>query len=119
MTDDDIESMLADEDVVLPSSGFEVSVMEAVHQESVKPPHLAFPWRRALPGMVALLAAFGVATWSWIGALGNATPNTLLDKQIRELIAVGTRSEVQWAAIAIVATILSVFFSLRLMRGRV
>ena len=117
MTDDDIESMLTDEDEILPSSGFEVSVMEAVHQESVKPPPLAFPWRRALPGMVAALAAFGVATWTWIGARGNATFNILLDQQLRELIAVGTRLEVQWVAIAIVGTILSVFLSVRLMRG--
>lgn len=40
-----------------PSSGFVLSVMEAVHAQAAEPPPLAFPWRRVLPGAVAMLCA--------------------------------------------------------------
>jgi hypothetical protein len=119
MNDDEIESILAGGDEILPSSGFAASVMEAVHQEVITPPPLAFPWRRAAPGMVALLAAFGMAIWRFIVALNNATSNVLLDEQLRQLSAVGTRSAIQWVIVAIAVTIVSVLLPLRLMRGRV
>jgi hypothetical protein len=41
-----------------PSSGFVLSVMDAVHQQSTAPPPIAFPWRRILPGVIAILCAF-------------------------------------------------------------
>jgi hypothetical protein len=116
---DDIESMLVDKDEILPSSGFEMLVMEAVHREAVTPPPLAFPWGRALPGMVALFAAFGVVLWIWISAQSDTTPNASFDEPLRELLAISVRSEIEWVAVAIAATIVSVLLSLRLMRGRV
>jgi multidrug efflux pump subunit AcrB len=93
--------------------------MEAVHRDVITLPPLAFPWRRAVPGMVALLAAFGMAIWRFIVALNNETSNVLLDEQLRQLFGVGTRSEIQWVIIAIALTIVSVLLPLRLMRGRV
>jgi hypothetical protein len=38
-----------------PSSGFVLSVMDAIHAEAVQPPPIAFPWRRVLPGAIAAL----------------------------------------------------------------
>jgi hypothetical protein len=116
MTDDDIESMLAHDDDILPSSGFEVSVMEAVRQDAASPPPLAFPWGRALPCMFSLLAALGVTIWTWAGR--SNTADALFDGALRELPGIGTRPAIQWVTIAVVATIMSVFLSLRLMRGR-
>jgi hypothetical protein len=46
-----------------PSSGFTLSVMDAIHQKVAEPAPLAFPWRRVLPGVIAILcglAAFAV-----------------------------------------------------------
>lgn len=45
------------------SSGFAASVMEAVKSEASAPRPIAFPWRRALPGIVVLfcvMATVGV-----------------------------------------------------------
>ena len=50
--EDEMDRILSREDEILPSSGFAVSVMEAVRREAAVPPPIAFPWKRALPGMV-------------------------------------------------------------------
>ena len=48
----EINSILSREDEILPSSGFTVSVMDAVRREAASPPPIPFPWKRALPGLV-------------------------------------------------------------------
>jgi hypothetical protein len=48
----EIDGILSREDEILPSSGFAVSVMDAVRREAAILPPIAFPWRRALPGMI-------------------------------------------------------------------
>jgi hypothetical protein len=51
-----LEAHLADPSgQVTPSSGFALSVMDAIHQRAIEPPPLPFPWRRVLPGAIALL----------------------------------------------------------------
>ena len=107
----DIERILDDENKILPSSGFEMSVMDAVRQEADRLPPLAFPWSRALPGMIALLAAFGVAIWKW--------SSVVFDERLREVFVVEIRSEIPWVIVAIAGTIVSVLLSLGLMRRRV
>ncbi len=49
----EINRILSREDEILPSSGFTVSVMDAVRREAAAPPPIPFPWKRALPGLVA------------------------------------------------------------------
>ncbi|HEY1500760.1 MAG TPA: hypothetical protein VGF88_14360 [Acidobacteriaceae bacterium] len=44
-------ALFADHDSILPSSGFAASVMSAVQAEAAAPAPLAFPWKRALPGL--------------------------------------------------------------------
>jgi hypothetical protein len=53
----------ASDEELAPSSGFTLSVMEALHAETGAPPPLPFPWRRVVPGLIAVLcvmAAFGI-----------------------------------------------------------
>jgi hypothetical protein len=72
----EINSILSCEDEILPSSGFTVSVMDAVRREAAAPPPIPFPWKRALPGLVvaglalALILVRGVAA---IAQLGKGT----------------------------------------------
>lgn len=118
MTPDDIDRMLADDEEVVPSSGFEASVMETVLQEATAPPPLAFPWLRALPGFIALLVAFAVVIWDGIGAHSDPSAAAVFDDQLRALLAFVSRAEIQWTALAVVMTIVSAVLPLRLMRGR-
>ncbi len=61
--EDDIDHIFLREDEILPSSGFAVSVMDAIQREAAAPQPIPFPWKRALPGMVvaglALLVILG------------------------------------------------------------
>ena len=40
-----------------PSSGFVLSVMDAIQEEAAVPPPIPFPWRRILPSGIAILCA--------------------------------------------------------------
>jgi hypothetical protein len=64
---DELDCMLAEHfgpaGELAPSSGFALEVMNAVKSEISAPSPIAFPWRRALPGIVVLfcvMATIGV-----------------------------------------------------------
>ena len=118
MTPDDIDRLLAHKEEILPSSGFALSVMEAVRQEATWPPLLAFPWRRALPGLVALLAAFAVAIWNVAQALSDPRAISAFEEQIRAFTTYASSEEILWIAVAMVLTVLSTGLPLLLMRSR-
>ncbi|HEY2857662.1 MAG TPA: hypothetical protein VGJ21_04550 [Terracidiphilus sp.] len=56
---DTIETILANEDSLIPSSGFLARVMESVEKEAVEPPPIPFPWKRFLPGFALALLVLG------------------------------------------------------------
>lgn len=60
------------DDSILPSSGFAASVMAAVQSQSAAPAALAFPWKRALPGVVAALAVLALLLGILIAAAVRA-----------------------------------------------
>jgi hypothetical protein len=73
LTDADLDRALAPaSDSILPSSGFAASVMAAVHEEQAAPAPIAFPWKRALPGLIAVLAAIAVLIVAVPAALRSA-----------------------------------------------
>ncbi len=53
MTHDQLDRILSSNDDLVPSSGFVNSVMEAVREDASTPAPIPFPWRRALPGVIA------------------------------------------------------------------
>ncbi len=54
-----IDRILAGEEELIPASGFVASVMERIQEEARVPAPMAFPWRRAVPGMVLAAGVFG------------------------------------------------------------
>jgi hypothetical protein len=54
-----IDTILATEEELLPSSGFLASVMERVEDEAAAPAPIRFPWKRAIPGIVLSTGVFG------------------------------------------------------------
>jgi hypothetical protein len=114
VTPDDIDRILAGDEDVLPSSGFEISVMEAVVKEATAPPPLEFPWLRALPGFIALLVVLAVAIWIGIGTLNDPSAGADLEEGLRALY--GKRPEIGWAVLTAVMTIVSAVLPLRLIR---
>lgn len=61
MTHDELDRILSHKDEITPSSGFVNSVMDAVRQDASTPAPIPFPWRRALPGMIAGVIITGSA----------------------------------------------------------
>jgi hypothetical protein len=53
MLQDDLDRILASDDMLEPSSGFARSVMDAVRREAAEPPAPAFPWLRFSVGVAA------------------------------------------------------------------
>jgi hypothetical protein len=75
--DDELDRALAKEQEILPSSGFVNAVMQAVQQETSAPPPIPFPWKRALPGIVAAVLAIAFVVAATVAALvsgGNVRP---------------------------------------------
>lgn len=126
MKHDEIDRILSREDEILPSSGFAVSVMDAVRREAAAPPPIPFPWKRAIPGLVAagvVLAIVLVGGVVAVGQLGRATsPDLSLAFPSLSSSTFGLQrnlgSATIWTALALLASLVSVKLSMRLASGR-
>lgn len=113
---DDIERMLADEDEITPSPALLTSVMAAVEREAAVPPPLEFPWLRALPGLLATIAALAVATWRGIGSLSDPAAVAAFDEELRRLLVLAAGLGLQWVMLAVAVTLVSVLLPLSVTR---
>ncbi len=126
--EDELNRILSREDEILPSSGFAVSVMDAVRREAAAPPPIPFPWKRALPGLVAgglVLALVLVAGVVVIAQLGRASTAAQLSMSLSSVLTPIFRlqrnlgSAASWTVLALLLTLVSVRLSMRLASGRV
>jgi hypothetical protein len=126
--EDEMNRILSRENEILPSSGFAVSVMDAVRREAVAPPPIPFPWKRALPGLLAggfalalVLVAGVVAIVQW----GRAATAPQLSMSLPSLLTpiLGWQRNLagaaSWTVLALLVTLVSVKLSMRLASGRV
>lgn len=107
MNPDDMDRILAGGKNITPSPGFLPSVMKAVEAEAAAPQPATFPWLRALPGLLALLAALVVAIGHGIGVLTDPTAAGVFDEQARQLTAAAAGIELQWIVVAVTVTVIS------------
>src|SRR5271157_380248 len=129
--EDEINRILSREDEILPSSGFAVSVMDAVRREAAAPPPIPFPWKRALPGLVvagltlALVPITGVAVIAQLGRASTAAELSMSWQSVlTSIFGTGTgsglglprniESAALWAVLALLATWVSVKLSMLL-----
>lgn len=131
--EDEINRILSREDEMLPSSGFAVSVMDAVRREAAAPPPIPFPWKRALPGLVVAglavvlvliagivaIAQLGKASTtarfstSWSSSLSLPLPPVM-----PAMLQGGMESAAIWTAMALLLAFVSVKLSMRMASGR-
>jgi hypothetical protein len=124
----EMNRILSREDEILPSSGFAVSVMDAVRREAAAPPPIPFPWKRALPGLVvggfALMVVL-VAGVMAIAQLGRATTTAQfsmswsLPSWMPTIFHGGMESAASWTVLALLVAFVSVKLSMRMTSGRV
>ncbi len=124
---EEIDRILSREDEILPSSGFAVSVMDAVRREAAAPPPIPFPWKRALPGLVlggfALALVFVtvvVAIAQLIRASTSAQFSMSLPSVITPIFGLQRNLEIaaSWTVLALLVTFVSVKLSMRLASRR-
>ena len=108
-----IDSILANEEELVPSSGFLASVMERVHEEARTPAPIPFPWKRALPGILLASGVFGWGAFEFvrqgIPAVGSIafTPAAIPAPLERPLEQAG------WVALALAVSLVSWLLSRR------
>jgi hypothetical protein len=117
---EEIDRILSREGGILPSSGFAVSVMDAVRREASAPAPIPFPWKRALPGLVVgglvLLVVLVVGIMAMLD-LGETTPPQLsvfIPSGMPSIFSGGIQSAAIWTVLALLAAWVSVKLSLRL-----
>jgi hypothetical protein len=125
--DDEINRILSSEEEILPSSGFAVSVMDAVRREAAAPPPIAFPWKRALPGLVVAGFVLALVFVTVVVAIAQGIRASMTARFSMSLPSVLTpsfglhrnlESAASWTVMALLATLVSVKLSMRLASGR-
>ncbi len=126
--EEEMNRILSREDEILPSSGFAVSVMDAVRREAAAPPPIPFPWKRALPGLVvggfalALVLVAGVVVIAQMVRTSTAPQLSMSLPSLWTPILGLQRnlgSAASWTVLALLLTLVSVKLSMRLASGRV
>jgi hypothetical protein len=126
---DEMDRILSREDEILPSSGFAVYVMDAVRREAAAPPPIPFPWKRALPGLVAggfamaLVLVAGVVTILRMARASTAPQLSLplsLPSALTPIFELQRNlgSAAGWTLLALLVSFVSVKLSMRLASGR-
>jgi len=114
---DHLDRVLAAEEELAPSSGFVGSVMERVREEATAPTPIPFPWKRALPGMIAAAAGFGWCAVKLVQAgIAEAGTPVLTHLQIGGAV-VQPLEDAGWVAAALGVSLLSWLLARRIMGG--
>jgi hypothetical protein len=118
---DEIDRILSRKDDILPSSGFAVSVMDAVRREAAAPPApIPFPWMRALPGLVVGASALVLVLIAGVVAIAQADKTATAPQfsmpsafAMPPLFHGGMESAAIWSVLALLVAFVSVKLSMR------
>jgi hypothetical protein len=113
---DPIDRILSTDEQLVPSSGFASAVMERVRVEAAAPPPIPFPWRRALPGILLVIAVFGWCAFELIRYLPQALRHVSVAAPRLPVFATRDLTQAGWVALGGVLALLSWWFPSRLTR---
>jgi hypothetical protein len=120
MRDDELDYLLSKDQEMIPSSGFVTSVMDAVRREATTPPPIPFPWKYALPGIVAygvVLVAIVVTVYTQPSRVtATSAPPVTLQSLLTPIVETAKIGGIGWMCFALLLTLFSVMYSRRLTR---
>jgi hypothetical protein len=123
--ENELNRILSREDEILPSSGFAVSVMDAVRREAAAPPPIPFPWKSAMAGLVVGGLAMGLVLVAGIFVLVQSGRETTtahfsmpLPSTLPPMFNGGVEAAAIWTVLALLLALISVKLSMRLAFGR-
>jgi hypothetical protein len=113
MTNDDLDQILISKDDDVPaSSNLVPSVMEAIRSENAMPLPIPFPWKRALPGIVAA----GVALAGLLAFVVDQLSRGVGPLPLSATLPAGWGPiiwAIGWSSLALLLTLISVTLSVR------
>ena len=109
-----VDRILSSEEPLIPSSGFVASVMEQINEEAHVPPPIAFPWRRAIPGIALAAGVFGWGGYEIAAQAFAAVQNLTFAAPHFTLNLVTSIGTVGWIVIALGLSLASWTISQRL-----
>ncbi|HTV81571.1 MAG TPA: hypothetical protein VME18_02885 [Acidobacteriaceae bacterium] len=116
------EALSEDRDGILPSLGFTDSVMTAVLSQAPAP--LRFPWKRALPGLIAggaALAGFaaaGVRALERMPATAPGSPARDWRPMLEPILQHATSPDTLWTLLALMIPVVTLWLTRRLLFSR-
>jgi hypothetical protein len=123
--ENELNRILSREDEILPSSGFAVSVMDAVRREAAAPPPIPFPWKSAMAGLVVGGLAMGLVLVAGIFVLVQSGREATtahfslpLPSTLPPMFNGGVEAAAIWTVLALLLALISVKLSMRLAFGR-
>jgi hypothetical protein len=119
MRDNEVDRALTREVEIIPSSGFVRSVMAAVRSEAAAPPPIPFPWKRALPGMLACMVA--IAFRSPAGDSVSVIPHAVMHwvNGVAPLLDKAQMFGAEWMLLGLLVTFAGLKLTWRLAGGRI
>lgn len=114
LPDPKLDQILAGEETLLPSSGFLSGVMERMQAEAAAPAPIPFPWRRVLPGLLAIAALLGWAGYNCLGPLLAVLRNFSISAQLNAPEGSSGLDAEVWIAAAFLVAFFSWLFARRI-----
>jgi hypothetical protein len=122
MKPDDLDRILSEQIGIEPSSGFVSGVMDAVRREASAPPPIAFPWLRAVPGLVAgalgFVAMLVVVVKSASQPMPSGPTPDRLFPGLAYALDITKMYGIDWMLLTTLASVACIAISLRLTTGR-
>jgi hypothetical protein len=120
MDDTRIDHLLGSDDVIEPSAGFAVAVMEAIRAEPAAPDLLRFPWRLTWPGLAAAAVCLAGSVASlFFPAAGHTSSSSgpdIVDRMLASAVDLGTSLAMEWVVFSCLLTLVTVHMSMQIIR---
>jgi len=119
MRQDEVDRVLFSETGIEPSPGFANGVIYAVRREASAPPPIPFPWKRALPALVAGALALIALTAAVVHSAGDKASAASAQPSFMSTRAVDVANMygIGWIVLAVLVTQTSLALSIRLTTG--
>lgn len=114
---EELDRILLEEDALLPSSGFALSVMDAIEEQARQPQAIPFPWKQALPGLAAFVIFVVMLVRLVPSAMRSAPVALVLPQWLNVVLSPTMRVQVGFALLVLAASWICVWVSRRMTRG--
>lgn len=118
MTESEFDRIVANDEKIVPSSGFAQSVMDAVRQEAATPKPIPFPWVRAVPGLVAIAIILVAIAVSSHGSSAEPQIRNNLSPVVVAAMQAVTSPVTIWIGFVLLLTFASIQLSARFCGGK-